>query len=72
MLPPNYLLFGSHALEGVRAFGSIYDEDFAYGALAYAPKTWVEKNPSRRHLLMQSAPVVVPARVNALAAAKVA
>ena len=72
MLPPNYLLFGSRALEGVRAFGSIYDEDFAYGALAYAPKTWVEKNPSRRHLLMQSAPVVVPARVNALAAAKVA
>jgi hypothetical protein len=72
MLPPNYVLFGSPALEGVRAFGSIYDEDFAYGALAFAPKTWVEKNPSRRHLLMQSSPVVVPSRVNALLAAKVA
>ena len=71
MLPPNYVLFGSPALEGVRAFGSIYDEDFAYGALAYAPKTWVEKNPSRRHLLMQSSPIVVPSRVNALLAAKV-
>ena len=72
MLPANYVLFGSPALEGVRAFGSIYDEDFAYGALAYAPKTWVEKNPSRRHMLMQSAPVVIPARVNAFLAAKVA
>ena len=72
MLPSNYVLMGSSALEGVRAFGAIMDEDFAYGALAYAPKTWVEKNPSRRHLLMQSSPVIIPARVNALLAAKVA
>ena len=72
MLPSNYVLFGSSGLEGVRAFGAIMDEDFSYGSLAYAPKTWVEKNPSRRHLLMQSAPVVIPSRVNALLAAKVA
>jgi len=72
MLPANYVLMGSRSLEGVRAFGAIMDEDFAYGALAFAPKTWVEKNPSRRHLLMQSAPLVVPSRVNALLAAKVA
>lgn len=72
MVPDNYVLFGSRRLEGVRCFGAIMDEDFGYGAMAYAPKSWVEKNPSRRHLLMQSSPIVVPARVNALAAAKVA
>jgi hypothetical protein len=72
MLPPNYILMGSRALEGVRAFGCIYDEDFAYAPMAYAPKTWVEKNPSRRHLLMQSSPLIVPSRVNALMSAKVA
>lgn len=71
MVPPGYVLLSSSALEGVRAFGSIYDEDFAYKALAYAPKTWVEQNPSRRHLLMQSAPVVIPARVNAAMSIKV-
>jgi hypothetical protein len=72
MLTDNYVLMGSTAMEGVRAFGVILDEDFNFGALAYAPKTWVEKNPSRRHILMQSAPIVIPARVNAALSAKVA
>ena len=72
MVPDNYVILGGPHLEGVRAFGSVYDEDFAYKAMAFAPKSWVEKNPSRRHILMQSAPVVIPARVNAVAAAKVA
>ncbi len=72
MLPANSVILSSRNLDGVRAFGAIMDEDFAYGALAFAPKSWVEKNPSRRHLLMQSAPVVIPARVNAALAAKVA
>lgn len=72
MVPGNAVILGSSALEGVRAFGAIMDEDFAYNALAYAPKTWVEKNPSRRHLLMQSAPIVIPSRVNATLYAKVA
>jgi hypothetical protein len=72
MVPGNTVLLGSPSLEGVRAYGSIMDEDFAYGALAYAPKSWIEPNPSRRHLLMQSAPVVIPSRVNAAMAVTVA
>ena len=72
MIPDNTVILSSGALEGIRAFGAIMDEDFAYGPLAYAPKSWVEKNPSRRHLLMQSAPLVVPSRVNAALSAKVA
>lgn len=72
MIPANYVVLSSPALEGVRAFGAIMDDDFNYAALAYAPKSWVEKNPGRRHLLMQSAPVVIPSRVNASMSAKVA
>ncbi len=72
MVPDNTVILASKNLEGVRAFGAIMDEDFAYGALPYAPKSWVEKNPSRRQILMQSAPVVIPSRVNAALSAKVA
>jgi hypothetical protein len=52
-------------LMGVQAFGAIQDEEFAYGALAYAPKTWVEKDPAVRLMLTQSAPIPVPQLVNA-------
>ncbi|MCV6022339.1 major capsid protein, partial [Escherichia coli] len=31
----------------------------------YAPKSWVNKNPAQRLILMQSAPLVIPSRVNA-------
>lgn len=72
MIPGSTVILTSPAMEGIRAFGSIMDEDFAYGAMAYAPKSWVEKNPSRRHILMQSAPVVIPSRVNAALCATVA
>ena len=72
MIPSNSVILASSALQGARVFASIMDEDFMYRALAYAPKSWVEKNPSRRHLLMQSSPLVVPTRVNAMMFAKVA
>ena len=66
------ILLGSPDIEGVRAFGVIEDPDFAYGPLAYAPKTWVEKDPAQRIMLMQSAPLVFPSRPNASMAIKVA
>jgi Phage major capsid protein E len=52
-------------LFGVRAFGAIRDEDAGFQALPYFPKSWVEKDPSQRILLTQSAPLLVPERVNA-------
>jgi hypothetical protein len=52
-------------MQGVRAFGAIIDPEFAYGAMAYAPKSWIEHDPATRILMMQSAPMVVPSRVNA-------
>lgn len=65
MLTDGTVLFGSAGLEGTQAFGAIIDPEFAYGAMAYAPKSWVEKDPGRRFMMMQSAPLVIPTRVNA-------
>ena len=52
-------------LMGTRAFAQIMDPDFNYEALPFAPKTWTQKDPAQRFLMMQSAPVVIPSRVNA-------
>lgn len=71
MLPDGTVLMSSAGLEGVRAFGAIMDESFGYGALAYAPKSWVENDPPQRILMMQSAPLTIPTRVNASFRAKV-
>lgn len=71
MLPDGTVLLGSPGMEGTRSFGAILDPEFSYGALAYAPKSWVEKDPAQRVVLMQSAPLVVPTRVNAAMRVKV-
>lgn len=71
MIPDGYVIGGSTDMQGVRAFGSILDPNFAYGALAYAPRSWIENDPAQRVMMMQSAPVVIPSRVNAAFAANV-
>lgn len=65
ILPSGTVLMGSSAIEGVQAFGAIRDEEAGYQAVPYYPKSWVEKDPAVRMLLMQSAPLVVPVRANA-------
>jgi len=71
MIPDGSVILTSRALMGTRAFGMILDDDFNYQPMAYAPKTWVEKNPGQRFLLMQSAPIIIPSRVNAALCATV-
>lgn len=71
MLADGTVILGSAAIEGTRSFGAIMDPAFNYGALAYAPKMWLEEDPAQRVLLMQSAPLVIPTRVNASFAAQV-
>lgn len=61
----NIIITGGSALMGTRAFGMILDPKFNYGAMAYAPKTWVVDDPAQQLLMMQSAPIVIPSRVNA-------
>ncbi|MDD2872729.1 MAG: major capsid protein [Azoarcus sp.] len=58
-------------LEGVRCFGAIQDEEAGLQALPYFSKSWLEKDPAVRYLMMQSAPLPVPYRVNASFSARV-
>lgn len=57
-------------VEGVQHFGAILDVENLQ-AVPYYAKSWVEEDPSMRYLLMQSAPLLVPHRVNATLKAKV-
>lgn len=65
MLPAGTVIgCGGQMVEGVQHFGAIMDHD-KLEASAYFPKSWLEQDPSMRYLLMQSAPLPVPYRVNA-------
>ena len=57
-------------VEGVQHFGAILDVELLQ-AVPYFSKSWVEEDPSVRNLLMQSAPLLVPHRINATLKAKV-
>lgn len=65
MLTDGTVVMAGPDLMGTRAFGQILDPEFSYAALPYAPKTWVEKDPAQRVMLMQASPIVIPSRVNA-------
>lgn len=71
MLPAGTVILSGPEMSGTRAFGAIMDPAFAYGPMAYAPKSWVKEDPAQRFLLMQSSPIVIPSRVNACLAATV-
>lgn len=64
MLPDGSVIMAGPDLMGTRAFGQIMDPDFNYAPMPYAPKSWVEKDPAQRLILMQSSPLVIPSRVN--------
>jgi Phage major capsid protein E len=65
MLTDGRVIMSGPTLLGTRAFGMIKDPAFNYKALPYAPKTWVQEDPAQRFIMMQSAPIVIPSRVNA-------
>lgn len=64
-LPDYTVIITGPDLEGTRAYGAIRDEEAGFQALPFYTKSWVEKDPAVRFLLMQSAPLTVPYRVNA-------
>jgi hypothetical protein len=70
-LPDHTVVVTSQQLEGVRAYGAIKDEEAGFQAIPYFSKSWVDKDPAVRQLLLQSAPLPVPYRVNAAMSAKV-
>ncbi|EWY36769.1 hypothetical protein N825_25380 [Skermanella stibiiresistens SB22] len=73
MLPDfSMTLASASQLEGVRAYGAIHDEEADFMAARYFTKSWLEKDPAVRWLLLQSAPLVFPYRPNASACVTVA
>jgi hypothetical protein len=71
MLTDGSVIMSGPDMEGTRAFASIMDPAFNYGALPFAPKMWVKEDPAQMLLMMQSAPIVIPSRVNAALGANV-
>ncbi len=65
VITDGYVILASGSLEGVQVHGAIRDEEAGFQATEFWPKTWVQKDPSVRYLLGQSAPLVVPFRANA-------
>ncbi len=65
MIADGTIVMSGPALMGTRAFGMIMDPKFNYKPMAYAPKTWIIEDPAQRIIMMQSAPLVIPSRVNA-------
>lgn len=71
-VPDDYLLMASReGVEGVRHFGAIRDETAGFQAIDFYPKSWLQPDPAARFLMLQSAPLVVPYRVNATLSARV-
>lgn len=62
-MPDNTVVLAGRRVEGVRHFGAIMDVDVLVAREMYA-QTWTERNPSRRMLMMESAPLLVPYRPN--------
>jgi hypothetical protein len=70
-IPDNYLVMAATGqVEGVRHFGAIKDEAAGFQALDYFQKSWTMPDPAARFLMLQSAPLVVPYRINATLSAK--
>lgn len=65
IIPVGSVILSGPKMDGVRAFGAIRDEEAGFQALPYFPKSWLDEDPSVRYLMMQSAPLLVPTRVDA-------
>ena len=71
MMPDGTVIMAGPDLMGTRGFGIIMDPAFNYESMPFAPKTWIMQDPAQQLLMMQSAPVIIPSRVNAAVAASV-
>lgn len=62
-LATNEVLLISPMIRGAQCFGAIKDDDALMATRSW-PKTWVKQDPSVRMTMTQSAPLVVPRKVN--------
>ena len=65
MIPDYTVILASPDVDGVQHHGAIRDEAAGLQPLEFFSKSWVVEDPSRRILLMQSAPLLVPYRPDA-------
>lgn len=70
MSPKDVVLTGP-SVDGYRLFGAIQDVEATFQPLEIFPKMWNEKDPSVTFVMSQSAPLMVPGRVNATLRARV-
>jgi len=69
-VPDNKIFIGSSQAYAGQHFGAIQDFD-SLVPVAYFPKTWEEKDPSARMLMIQSAPLVAAHQIDAFLCAQV-
>lgn len=65
VLADHSVILASRELDGVQHHGAIKDLKAGIQAMEFFSKSWEVEDPSRRILLMQSAPLIVPYRPNA-------
>jgi hypothetical protein len=70
-LLPNGTVLMVGAVDGIQAYGAIQDEEAGLQALPLYSKSWLNQDPPRRFIMTQSAPLLVPYRVDATLAATV-
>lgn len=70
MVDPTYVV-GVGKVDGLQAFGAIMDARAGFRAMPIFPKMWIEEDPSAEMIMSQSAPLMIPRRVNATMRAKV-
>ena len=64
-LPPYTVILTGPDLEGTRCYGAIKDAEAGFQAVPYFAKSWDDEDPAVRYMMLQSAPLIVPYRVNA-------
>lgn len=72
MIPAKKMFLASSQARAIRHYGAIMDVEVPGGApVRVWPKTWVEKDPSQRILLLQSAPLPIYHQVDGIVIAQV-
>lgn len=65
ILPDYTVMMGSQGgIEGVQMFGAILDPRNNYGPARYFAKNWIDEDPAGEFVMTQSAPLLVPKRIN--------
>ena len=64
MMDPREMVLTGNNVDGVQCFGAIQDINAQFQALSIFPKMWPEQDPSATYIMSQSAPLMVPRRIN--------